>query len=155
MNFSFCLMLCVWMLELSWNILLKYTGNKPWVTEYIKLLIRSLLWFSTLELLWPLYFWLVFSSSIYLLSSSLYFLAYSQPSQTGCPPYFHTWCGLSANVECISEMCCTRLAGNTWRKKSPFWHHRTNLSGYIFATKAYIDNQKKPVKQQHLLHMSW
>jgi len=117
MNFSFCLMLCVWMLELSWNILLKYTGNKPWVTEYIKLLIRSLLWFSTLELLWPLYFWLVFSSSIYLLSSSLYFLAYSQPSQTGCPPYFHTWCGLSANVECISEMCCTQLAENTGRKK--------------------------------------
>jgi len=27
-----------------------------------------------------------------------------------------------------------------------------NLSGYIFATKAYIDNRrKKPVKQQYLL----
>ena len=25
-------------------------------------------------------------------------------------PYFHTWCGLSANLECMSEMCCTRLA---------------------------------------------
>ena len=24
-------------------------------------------------------------------------------------------------------MCCTRLAGNTGRKKSPFWHHRTTL----------------------------
>jgi len=22
-----------------------------------------------------------------------------------------TWCGLSANLECMSEMCCTRLAG--------------------------------------------
>jgi len=40
-------------------------------------------------------------------------------------------------------MCCTRLAGNTGCKKSPFWHHRTNLSGYIFRTKACIDNQKK------------
>ena len=25
-------------------------------------------------------------------------------------PYFHTWCGLSANLECRSEMYCTRLA---------------------------------------------
>jgi len=55
----------------------------------------------------------------------------------------HIWCGLSANVECMSEMCCTRLAENTGRKKSPFWHHRTTLSGCIFATKACIDNRKK------------
>jgi len=26
-------------------------------------------------------------------------------------PYFGTWCGLSANLECRSEKCCTRLAG--------------------------------------------
>ena len=25
---------------------------------------------------------------------------------------FYTWCGLSANLECRSEICCTRLAGN-------------------------------------------
>jgi len=29
------------------------------------------------------------------------------------------------------------------RQKSPFRHHRTTLSGYIFATKAHIDNRKK------------
>jgi len=28
-------------------------------------------------------------------------------------------------------------------KKSPFWHHHTTMSGYIFGTKACIDNQKK------------
>ena len=28
-------------------------------------------------------------------------------------PYFYTWCGFSANLECRSELCCTRLAGNT------------------------------------------
>jgi len=33
--------------------------------------------------------------------------------------YFHTWCGLSANLECMSEMCCTRLGENTGREKSP------------------------------------
>jgi len=27
------------------------------------------------------------------------------------------------------------------------------LSGYVFATKAHIDNLKKVVKQQYLLHM--
>jgi len=43
----------------------------------------------------------------------------------------------------MCETCCTRLAGNTGRKKSPFWHHRTTLSGYIFGTKASIDNRKK------------
>ena len=48
-----------------------------------------------------------------------------------------------ANLECRSEMRCTRLAANTGRKKSPFRHHRTTLSGNIFATKACIDNRKK------------
>jgi len=40
-------------------------------------------------------------------------------------------------------MCCTRLAANTGRKKSPSGHHRTTLSSYIFAIKARIDNRKK------------
>ena len=40
-------------------------------------------------------------------------------------------------------------------KKSPSGHHRTTLSGYIFATKARIDNRKKKlVKQQCLAQMS-
>jgi len=53
---------------------------------------------------------------LWFLLVSFFFLAYSQPSQIGCLPYFHTWCGLSANLECRSEMCCTRLAENTGRK---------------------------------------
>jgi len=40
------------------------------------------------------------------------------------------------------------------RQKSPSWHHPTILSGYIFATKACIDNRKKLIKQQYLLYMS-
>ena len=40
-----------------------------------------------------------------------------------------------------------------WCKKSPSGHHPTTLSGYIFATKACIDNRKKLVKQQYLFHM--
>ena len=40
------------------------------------------------------------------------------------------------------------------RQKSPYVHHHTTLSGYIFATKARIDNRKKIVKQQYVLQMS-
>jgi len=47
------------------------------------------------------------------------FLTYSQPSQIGCLPYFHTWCWPSANLGCRSEMCCMRLAENTGCKKLP------------------------------------
>jgi len=73
----------------------------------------------------------------------LFFLAKSQRLEIGCLPYFHTWCGLSANSKCTSEMCCMRLTENTGCKKSPFWHHRTTLSGYIFAAEACIDNRKR------------
>jgi len=47
-----------------------------------------------------------------------------------------------------------RLAENTGFKKSPSEHHRTTLSGYIFATKALSTIGKKLLKQQYLLHMS-
>jgi len=51
-------------------------------------------------------------------------------------------------------MCRVWLAENAGHKKSPSAHHHTTLSRYIFATKACIDNQKKIVKWQYLLHMS-
>jgi len=46
--------------------------------------------------------------------------------------------------------CRTQKIAKNW----PSEHHRTNLSGWIFATKAYIDNRKKVVKQQYLPHIS-
>jgi len=61
---------------------------------------------------------------------------------------------LSANLECMSDMRCTRLAANTGRKKSPSRHHRTTWSGHIFAIKACIENLTKFVKQHYLLYMS-
>jgi len=39
------------------------------------------------------------------------------------------------------------------RPKSPSGQHSTTLSGYIFATKAHIDNRKNFVKQQYVLQM--
>jgi len=79
----------------------------------------------------------------------LFILAYSQRSQ------IRTWCGLSAYLECRPETCCTRLVENTGRKNSPSVLHCTTLSGYTSATKPCIDNRKKLVKQQDLLHISW
>jgi len=38
-------------------------------------------------------------------------------------PHFHTWCGLSANLGCMSETCCTWLAGNAGCKISPKSRH--------------------------------
>jgi len=72
------------------------------------------------------------------------FFFFSQQSEIGCLPYFHTC--LSVNLECMSETCCARLAENTACKKSPKKSpsgHPTTLSGYIFAIKARIDNRKK------------
>ena len=51
-----------------------------------------------------------------------------------------------------------RAAGWKYRtqkiaKNSSSAHHRATLSGYIFANKVHIDNQRKFVKQQYLLHM--
>jgi len=38
-------------------------------------------------------------------------------------PYFHTWCGLSANLECMSEMCCI------FDRKLSFLPHIRHLKG--------------------------
>jgi len=54
-------------------------------------------------------------------------------------------------------MCCTQITGNAGpknRQKSPSAHQCTILLGYIFATKARIDNWKKTVKEQYLTHTS-
>jgi len=49
------------------------------------------------------------------------------------------------------------LTENTGRNNSPKNRHlgtiAPTLSGYIFAIKARIDNRKKTVKQQYLLHI--
>jgi len=47
------------------------------------------------------------------------------------------------------------LGRKNYAKKSPSAHHRTTLSGYIFATMARrVDNRKKMVKQQYLLNVT-
>jgi len=81
----------------------------------------------------------------FLLSSSIFPRLILAVADWMSATYFHTWCGLSANVRCSSETCCTGLAEIQDAKKSPkitIWATSHNLSGYIFATAARIDNRK-------------
>jgi len=90
----------------------------------------------------------------------LFFIAKSQRSQSGCLPYFYIWCGLSADLECRSEMCCTRLAeiqDVEMTPKSPSAHHCTTLSHCISVSSQLRHAStigKKLVKQQYVLHTS-
>ena len=72
--------------------------------------------------------------------------------------YFHMWCGLSANLECRSEMCCTWLAENTGCKKSPKIHHLGTITQLCWAVSLQLRHlltiRKELVKQQYLPHMS-
>ena len=95
--------------------------------------------------------------SIFLLSS--FFLACSQRSDIGCLLYFHTWCGISANLKCRSEMCCTRLAEHTGRKNYEKNRHLGTIAQLCRAI--YISSQlhvstigKKLVKRQNFVNMS-
>ena len=58
-------------------------------------------------------------------------------------PHMVWHCGFSANLQCLSEMCGTRLAANTGRKKSTFGTVAQLCRAVFFAAKACIDNRKK------------
>jgi len=87
----------------------------------------------------------------------LYFLAYSQPSQIGCLSYFHTWCGLSANLGCRSETCCTRLPeiqDAKYRQKFAICAQSHNFVGLYLRNKGTRRQSGKHFKQEYLLHVS-
>ena len=65
------------------------------------------------------------------------------------------WCKFRMQVWNVLHAARWKYMTQKGRQKSPSGHHRTTLSGYMFATKACIDNWKKElVKHQYLLHMS-
>jgi len=80
------------------------------------------------------------------------------PPQIGCLPYFHTWCGLSANLRCRSDTCCTRLAENTGCKKVAKNRHLGTIAQLCRAISPklrYLSTiRKKHVKQHYVLHVS-
>jgi len=109
--------------------------------------------------LWPPY---GIGQAIIFLPCGFFLLFCSSPNLSGrrldCLPYFHTWCGLSANLECRSEMCCTRLAGNAVCKNSPKICRLGNIAQVCWAISSQLRHVstigKKLVKQQYLLNMS-
>jgi len=56
---------------------------------------------------------------------SFFFLSFfSSPNLSGHTlDVYHTWCGLSANLRCRFETCCTRLTGHAVCKKVATNHH--------------------------------
>jgi len=64
----------------------------------------------------------------------------------------------SANLECRSEMCCTRLAANAGCKKVAKNRYLGTIAQLCRAISLQIRHVstigKKLVKQQYLLHMS-
>jgi len=53
-------------------------------------------------------------------------------------PYFHTWCGLSANLGRRSETCCRRLTVNTGRKRSPKNRHLSTIAQLCLAVSSQL-----------------
>jgi len=68
------------------------------------------------------------------------------------------WRGLNANLECRSEMCCMRLAGNARTKRSPKIRHLRTIAQLCRAIslqqRHVLTIEKKLLKQQYLPHMS-
>jgi len=77
--------------------------------------------------LWRYFLWppcvadavIIFLPCGFFLLLSFFFPRLISAVPDGCLQYFHTWCGLSANLGCWSETCCARLDENIGRKKSP------------------------------------
>jgi len=53
-------------------------------------------------------------------------------------PYLHTWYGLSANLRCRSETCCTALAANTGSKKSAKNRHLGTIAQLCWAISSQL-----------------
>jgi len=108
-----CSLLTGWSVALNFPLKI-FRAMWPFVNGWLDVTATLFLWSpyvirQTIIFL-PCGFYLLF----FLLS---FFLAKSQRSEIGCLPYFQTWCGLSAKLECMCEMCCTRLAENTGCKQ--------------------------------------
>ena len=69
-------------------------------------------------------------------------------------PYFGTWCGLSANLECRSDTCCTRLAANTGRKKVAKNRHLGTIAQLRRAISSQLRHVSTIGKKSCLLYTS-
>jgi len=89
--------------------------------------------------------------------SSIFFFFYSSPNLSDCRfDVYHTSTHAVAlvRIECRSEMCCTRLAGNTGRKNDVKNRHLRTIAQLGRAITSQLRHvstiRKKLVKQQYL-----
>jgi len=114
--------------------------------------------------LWPPYGIgqaIIFSCCGFYLLLSIFFYLFSSPNLSGRRlDVYHTLTHGVALVRIYNAGLKRAARGSLEyrtqksRQKSPSGHHRTTLSGYIFAAKAHVDNRKKGVKQRCVFHMS-
>jgi len=66
------------------------------------------------------------------------------------------WCSLSANLGYRSKACCTQLAENTGREKSPKIRHLRTIAQlcWLYLRNKGTYRQLELVKQQYLPHTS-
>jgi len=91
---------------------------------------------------------IIFSSCGFFLLLSFFFSSLRRP-HIGCLPYFDTWCGLSANLECRSETSCKRLAGNTGCKKVAKNRHLSTIVQLCPATSSQLRHVSTIGKNLH------
>ena len=94
--------------------------TSPWIYGHDCCSARHDYYWNLFELivdfLWPP---CIADADIIFCSCNYFLLLFSSPVLSGWRlDVYHTftWCGLSANLECRSEMCCTRLSGSTGHK---------------------------------------
>ena len=94
---------------------------------------------------------------VFLLLSSFFPRLFSAVADWMSLPYFNTWCGLSANLECRSEVCSTRLDENTGSKKSPKNRHLGTIAQICRAISSqlrHVSTIEKSLWNSNLLHSS-
>jgi len=106
------------------NAQLEWAAKEKWTLEV------CVCFCLLVSLLWPPYFTghSIIFLLCFLLSFFFFSLAYSQRCRIRCLPCFYTWCGLSANLESRSDMCCTWLAGHTGRKNDTKNRHLCTIA---------------------------
>jgi len=65
----------------------------------------------------------------------------------------HTWCGLSAKLQCRSWTCCMRLAAKTGlknRQKIAIWAPSHNFVRLYLRNKARVDNRKRDLLNSNI-----
>jgi len=86
---------------------------------------------------------IIFSSCSFVLSSIFFFFSSLNLSGRTLDVYHtSTQCEFRMQVWYMRHAARCESRTQKTRQKSPSGHHRTTLSGYIFATKAHIDNRK-------------